>query len=160
MQVITRFAPSPTGMLHIGGARTALFNYLFAKHQKGKFLLRIEDTDKARYTNKAQEAIIDGLTWLNLQWDNDIVLQSQHAKRHIEVAETLISKGRAYYCNDTSQNFEEKDIPIWKKSHNIPATTSRLADQSAIRFKVNKSGTTEINDIVQGKISIKNEPTL
>src|SRR5215468_9857121 len=97
-KIRTRFAPSPTGMLHIGGARTALFNYLFARHYGGTFKLRIEDTDKARNTPENVQALIDGLHWLNLSWDGDIVFQSQRETRHREVAEELLKRGAAYHC--------------------------------------------------------------
>lgn len=103
MKVITRFAPSPTGMLHIGGARTALFNYLFAKRHGGQFLLRIEDTDAARSTPEAKQAILDGMKWLGLQHDGDIVYQMARSQRHKEVAEALVGLGHAYYCYCTPE---------------------------------------------------------
>ena len=98
MTVRTRFAPSPTGYLHIGGARTALFNYLFAKHHGGKFLLRIEDTDAARSTESAKQAILTSLEWLSIMHDEYIIYQSQRADRHVQVAEDLVKSGKAYYC--------------------------------------------------------------
>ena len=97
-QIIARFAPSPTGFLHIGGARTALFNWLFARHHGGKFLLRIEDTDRERSTEAAIAAIIDGLKWLGLDWDGEMVYQFARAARHGEVAEQLLAAGKAYHC--------------------------------------------------------------
>src|SRR5512132_4581982 len=100
--VVTRFAPSPTGFLHIGGARTALFNWLYAKHTGGKMLLRIEDTDRERSTDAAIQAILDGLKWLGLDWDGDVVYQFSRAARHREVAEQLLAAGKAYYCYATS----------------------------------------------------------
>ena len=96
--VITRFAPSPTGYLHIGGARTALFNWLFARHHGGKMLLRIEDTDRERSTEAATAAILDGLKWLGLDWDGEAISQYERAPRHREVAEELVARGKAYYC--------------------------------------------------------------
>src|SRR5690242_20371130 len=96
--VVTRFAPSPTGFLHIGGARTALFNWLFARHTGGKFLLRIEDTDRERSTEPAIAAILDGLAWLGLTWDGEPLMQFTRAVRHREVAERLLAEGKAYYC--------------------------------------------------------------
>ena len=96
--VVTRFAPSPTGFLHIGGARTALFNWLFARHHGGKFLLRIEDTDKARSTKAAIDAILDGMRWLGLDWDGHEYYQSQFWARHAEVAHRLVERGAAYRC--------------------------------------------------------------
>ena len=105
-KVITRFAPSPTGFLHIGGARTALFNYYFAKHMGGEFHLRIEDTDKARSTDEATQAIIDGLDWLGVHHDGKIVYQSQNAKAHIDAAMALLENGKAYRCYATSEELD------------------------------------------------------
>ena len=96
--IITRFAPSPTGFLHIGGARTALFNWLYARARGGKFVLRIEDTDRARSTPEATQAILDGLTWLGLDWDGDAISQFERADRHAEVAHTMLAQGTAYKC--------------------------------------------------------------
>ena len=104
---VLRFAPSPTGYLHIGGARTALFNWLYARHTGGKFLLRIEDTDRERSTPEAVAAILNGLTWLGLDWDGETVFQFTRAARHREVAEQLLAKGRAYRCYATAQELEE-----------------------------------------------------
>jgi Glutamyl- and glutaminyl-tRNA synthetases len=98
MDVVTRFAPSPTGILHIGNARTGLFNWLYARATGGKFLLRIEDTDKARSTAEAIQAIHDGLAWLGIDHDGEVVLQSRRAERHREVALKLLAEGKAYYC--------------------------------------------------------------
>ena len=106
MTVVVRFAPSPTGFLHIGGARTALFNWLFARHHGGKFLLRIEDTDRARSTPEAVAAIIDGLSWLGLEWDGEIVHQFARAARHAEIARQLLAAGRAYHCYCTPAELE------------------------------------------------------
>lgn len=108
MTVITRFAPSPTGMLHIGGARTALFNYLFARHMGGQFKLRIEDTDAARNSEAAYSAIVDGLKWLGLTLDGDIVYQSKNADRHREVALELVKRGQAYYCYTTPEELAQQ----------------------------------------------------
>lgn len=99
--VVTRFAPSPTGYLHIGGARTALFNWLFARGRGGKFLLRIEDTDRARSTPEATQAILEGLTWLGLDWDGEPVSQFARADRHAEVARQMMEAGTAYPCYTT-----------------------------------------------------------
>src|SRR2546427_7123969 len=97
-KVVTRFAPSPTGFLHIGGARTALFNWLYARGRGGRMLLRIEDTDRERSTAAAINAILDGLDWLGIGWDGDVVYQSARAARHREIAEQLLAAGKAYYC--------------------------------------------------------------
>ena len=115
MKVITRFAPSPTGMLHIGGARTALFNYLFARHHGGEFRLRIEDTDEARNSAAAYEAIVDGLKWLGLGFDGDIVYQSKNSARHREVAEELVKRGQAYHCYTTAEELAEIPLDDVKK---------------------------------------------
>ena len=106
-KVVTRFAPSPTGFLHIGGARTALFNYLYARHHGGEFRLRIEDTDRARSTEPAIAAILDGLTWLDFDWDGEVVYQFARAERHAEVARELLANGHAYRCYATPEELEE-----------------------------------------------------
>src|SRR5690606_8540874 len=105
--VVTRFAPSPTGFLHIGGARTALFNWLYARHTGGIMLLRIEDTDRERSTEAATAAILDGLTWLGLHWEGDPVSQFARAERHREVAEQLVLRGKAYYCYASPEELAE-----------------------------------------------------
>src|ERR1700689_537287 len=102
-QIVTRFAPSPTGFLHIGGARTALFNWLYARGRGGKMLLRVEDTDRERSTEPAIAAILDGLRWLELDWDGEVIYQFSRAARHREVAETLLASGKAYRCYATPQ---------------------------------------------------------
>jgi glutamyl-tRNA synthetase len=104
--IVTRFAPSPTGFLHIGGARTALFNWLYARGRGGKMLLRIEDTDRERSTQVAIDAILDGLKWLGLTWDGDVIYQYARADRHREVAEQLLAAGRAYRCYASPQELE------------------------------------------------------
>src|SRR5512137_2074704 len=97
-QVVTRFAPSPTGFLHIGGARTALFNWLYARGRGGRMMLRIEDTDRERSTQAAIDAILDGLAWLGITWDGEPIYQFSRAARHREVAEQLLAAGKAYHC--------------------------------------------------------------
>ncbi|HEX8526658.1 glutamate--tRNA ligase, partial [Allosphingosinicella sp.] len=104
--VVTRFAPSPTGFLHIGGARTALFSWLYARRNGGRFLLRIEDTDKARSTQAAIDAIVDGMAWLGLDWDGETYFQSHFAARHAQVAMDLLEAGHAYKCYATAQELE------------------------------------------------------
>ena len=104
--VVTRFAPSPTGFLHIGGGRTALFNWLFAKRHGGKMLLRIEDTDRERSTEAAIAAILDGLKWLGITWDDDVIYQYSRAARHREVAHELLTQGRAYKCYASPEELE------------------------------------------------------
>ena len=105
--VVTRFAPSPTGYLHIGGARTALFNWLYARHTKGTMLLRIEDTDRERSTEAATAAILDGLSWLGLHWEGEPISQYARGERHREVAEELVRMGKAYYCYATPAELDE-----------------------------------------------------
>src|SRR5271167_3726320 len=106
MAVITRFAPSPTGFLHIGGARTGLFNWLYARGRGGKMLLRIEDTDRERSTKAAIDAIIDGINWLGIDWDGDVVYQFSRVERHREVAERLLATGNAYRCYARPEELE------------------------------------------------------
>src|SRR5512134_3789599 len=107
MTIVTRFAPSPTGYLHIGGARTALFNWLYARHTGGAFRLRIEDTDRQRSTPAAIDAIIEGLQWLGLNWDDEIVYQFARAERHAEIAKQLLTQGRAYQCYASPEELEQ-----------------------------------------------------
>ena len=109
--IITRFAPSPTGFLHIGGVRTALYNWIYAKKYSGKFLLRIEDTDRKRSTDEAINKIIDGLDWLGLTSDNEIIFQHKNQKRHIEIANILLNSGLAYRDWEQKEDFEKLDIP-------------------------------------------------
>lgn len=165
MTVITRFAPSPTGYLHIGGARTALFNYLFAKHHGGKFLLRIEDTDRARSTQQAVEAIIDSMNWLELNWDDDVVYQFSRANRHVEIAKQLLAEGKAYYCYCSSEELEKMREDA--KANNLPPKYNGFwRDRSpaeapegvapVIRFKAPQEGETVIEDLVQGTVRIQN----
>src|ERR1700752_4357292 len=105
--IVARFAPSPTGFLHIGGARTALFNWLYARGRDGKMLLRIEDTDRERSTKAAIDAILDGLTWLGIDWDGEVIYQFSRAARHREVAEELLAAGQAYRCYASPQELDE-----------------------------------------------------
>jgi glutamyl-tRNA synthetase len=106
-KVITRFAPSPTGYLHIGGARTALYNWLYSRHVGGTFHLRIEDTDRARSTQDAVDAIFEGLKWLGLDWDGEPIMQFARMNRHAEIAHELVKKGKAYYCYATPEELEQ-----------------------------------------------------
>ena len=162
MNVVTRFAPSPTGFLHIGGARTALFNYLFTRRYKGKFLLRIEDTDKVRSTDKAIKAIISGLEWLNLNHDGKIVFQSNNSLRHKNIADELLKSGKAYRCylsneeqNQIRNDCMKRGLPFrspWRnKKYNNENENSYV-----IRIKMPDEGFTEIKDLVQGKVRFAN----
>jgi glutamyl-tRNA synthetase len=170
MKVITRFAPSPTGFLHIGGARTALFNYLFAKHHNGKFFLRIEDTDKQRSTDVTIDAIISGLKWLGLNWDafsqeENHVYQSKRINRHREVALNLLQNGKAYKCFMTSDEIKEQKEDALNKGksflltspwRDIPIQQHPIDKPYVIRFKAPKTGTTVIDDLVHEKIIFEN----
>lgn len=165
MTVITRFAPSPTGFLHIGGVRTALFNYLFARHHKGKYLLRIEDTDKSRSTKDAKTAILDGLDWMGLAPDDTVVYQSQNYERHVQVAHTLVTQGKAYYCYTTPEELQtEREKAQQNNVHFSYDRRWRDTDTPppanvtpVIRLKCPLDGTTVIDDLVQGRVSIENK---
>jgi glutamyl-tRNA synthetase len=164
--VITRFAPSPTGYLHIGGARTALFNWLFAKAHGGSMLLRIEDTDRARSTEGAILAILDGLRWLELDWDGDPVYQFSRAERHREIAERLLAENKAYRCYATPEELQamrdkaraQGRAPgydgLWR--HRDPKDAPE-GIMPAIRFKAPQEGETVIDDKVQGKVTFANK---
>ncbi len=163
--VVTRFAPSPTGTLHIGGARTALFNWLYARGRGGKFLLRIEDTDKARSTGEAHQAILDGLTWLGLDWDGEPISQAARAERHVEVAQELLAKGAAYKCFSTSEEieaFREKARAAGRSTlfrspwRDVPESDHPDAP-FVIRIKAPRDGATTLHDEVQGDVTWQNE---
>lgn len=159
MSVVTRFAPSPTGMLHIGGARTALFNYLFARHHGGQFKLRIEDTDKARSTPEATKAILDGLAWLGIGHDGEPIYQSHREARHREVAEELVKKGQAYYCYTTAEELAQQRAEAeakgeifkynraWRDKHEV-----REGVKPSIRIKAPLAGEVIVKDAVQGDV--------
>jgi glutamyl-tRNA synthetase len=166
MTVVTRFAPSPTGFLHIGGARTALFNWLYAKKTGGTMLLRIEDTDRQRSTTEAIGAIIDGLTWLGLEWDGQTIYQFARAERHAEVARQLLSEGKAYYCYASPEELEEMRALAMKEGR-PPRYDGRWRDrdpseapagvQPVIRLRARQDGETVVNDEVQGRVVIPNK---
>jgi glutamyl-tRNA synthetase len=166
MTVVVRFAPSPTGFLHIGGARTALFNWLYAKHHGGKFLLRIEDTDRQRSTTEAVDAIIDGLQWLELHWDGDIVMQSERQARHAAVARELLASGNAYNCYCTPAELEAMRVAARAEGRSkLYDGTWRDRDpgeappgvKPAIRLKAPQTGETIVHDHVQGMVRVANE---
>lgn len=159
MTVITRFAPSPTGFLHIGGARTALFNWLYAQHFGGKFLLRIEDTDQERSTPAATKAIFAGLKWLNLNWDQDVVFQSHRFSRHLEAAHDLVAKGHAYYCTCSKEELEA--MREHARANGLPPRyNGKCRNQhhisGVIRLKVPQEGTSALEDLVQGPVEMQN----
>ena len=165
MTVVTRFAPSPTGYLHIGGARTALFNWLFARHHGGKYLLRIEDTDRARSTVPAIDAILDGLSWLGLPWDGEVTYQFARAARHAEVAHQMLAMGKAYHCYASPKELEEMrneqrraGVPMrydgrWRDRDpkDAPAGVAPV-----VRLKAPQGGQTVIQDAVQGEVKVEN----
>ena len=164
-QVVTRFAPSPTGFLHIGGARTALFNWLFARHHGGKFLLRIEDTDRARSNEEAVAAIFDGLEWLGLSGDEPAVFQFERSPRHAEVANQLLAAGHAYRCYATPEELAE--LREQQRAAKQPMRyDGRWRDRDAseapadapfvIRLKAPREGETVIDDAVQGRVVVQN----
>ena len=161
--VITRFAPSPTGFLHIGGARTALFNWLFARHHGGKFLLRIEDTDKVRSTREAIDAILDGMRWLGLDWDGHEYYQSQFWARHAEIAYGLLERGAAYRCYMTQEELaaQREEAQKARKTFRIHSPWRDVTDEQAgkpfvIRLKAPQQGETVIDDLVQGRVTVQN----
>ena len=165
MKIITRFAPSPTGFLHIGGVRTALFNWLFAKNHDGLFKLRIEDTDLKRSTDEAKEAIINGLKWMNLNWDGEIIYQSNKLERHKEIVNQLLQNGHAYKCYCTPEELEEmrnlakseKRAPRYNgKWRNLDQDLAPKDISPVIRIKCPQTGSTILNDLVQGEININN----
>jgi len=166
MSPITRFAPSPTGFLHIGGARTALFNWLYARHHGGQFFLRVEDTDRARSTDEAVQAILDSMKWLNLDWDGDVVYQFSRRQRHVDVALELLDQGKAYKCYCTPEELEamrkqaraNKQPPryngLWR---NRDSSEAPEGAKPVIRFKSPQGGETVLEDLVQGSIKVENK---
>jgi glutamyl-tRNA synthetase len=164
--VVTRFAPSPTGYLHIGGARTALFNWLFARHTKGTMLLRIEDTDRERSTDEATAAILDGLTWLGLHWEGEPVSQFERAPRHREVAEELVRMGKAYYCYASPEELNQMR-ELARAEGRPPRYDGRWRDRDpseapagvkgAIRIMAPRDGETVVRDRVQGDVRFPNK---
>lgn len=166
MDVVTRFAPSPTGFLHIGGARTALFNWLLARHCGGKFLLRIEDTDRERSTQEAIDAIFRSLKWLGLNWDGEAVLQSLRADLHVSLAKKLVEEGRAYYCYCTPEELEKmrndaKDRGLSPRYNGFwrdrdPSLAPKDV-KPVIRLKAPLEGETVVEDIVQGRVIVENK---
>lgn len=174
MSVVVRFPPSPTGFLHIGGARTALFNWLYAKHHGGKFLVRVEDTDRERSTPESVQTILDGLQWLGMDWDNKesplnngkiYYSQFEHAPRHAEVARQLLAEGKAYYCYCSPEELQAlrdeqkaKGLPQkydgrWRER---PASEAPAGIRPVVRLKAPQSGETTIDDKVLGTITVQN----
>jgi glutamyl-tRNA synthetase len=162
---VLRFAPSPTGMLHIGGARTALFNWLYARHTGGRFVLRIEDTDRIRSTPQAVAAILNGLTWLGLDWDEEPIYQFARADRHREVAEKLLAEGKAYRCYATPEELtsmrEEqrkngKPVRYDGRWRDRDPADAPLGVPYAVRLKARQGGETVVHDVIQGDVTFAN----
>ena len=160
MSVVTRFAPSPTGSLHLGGARTALFNWLYAKNRGGKFLLRIEDTDLLRSKKEFTKEICESLIWLKLNWDDEIYFQSKNIENHIKYANLLLKKGLAYKCYCTKDELkQEKDLALKKKipykySGKCRDLKDDLNKDFVLRIKVPNDGLINLQDSIQGLVSI------
>ena len=163
--IITRFAPSPTGNLHIGGARTALFNFLYARHTSGKFLLRIEDTDLKRSTKSAVQAIFDGMRWLGLNWDEEPVSQALRSERHKQLAKKLLDDGKAYHCYCSPEELAEMRVAAKKEGKSSfydgrwrerdPAERPN-GIEPVIRLKTPIDGETTVNDLIQGQVKVFN----
>ncbi len=167
MTVVTRFAPSPTGFLHIGGARTALFNWLYARGREGRFLLRVEDTDRARSTREATRAILDGLSWLELGWDGEPVFQSSRSERHREIADTLLRTGHAYRCYCTPEELAAMRAQATAEKRAMwydgrwrdrdPAADAPAGIAPTVRIRTPVTGDTIIADSVQGTVDVANQ---
>ena len=162
-EVVTRFAPSPTGFLHIGGARTALFNWLFARRHGGRFLLRIEDTDRARSTQAAIDAILEGMRWLGLDWDGPEYYQSHFQDRHAEVARQLLERGHAYRCFMSAEEIaaQREKAQAERRPYRIESPWRDCGDAApdapfVVRLKAPREGETVIDDQVQGRVTVQN----
>src|SRR5688572_18422542 len=165
-QIVTRFAPSPTGYLHIRGTRTALFSWVYARKTGGKFLLRIEDTDRERSTEAAVQAILDGLKWLGLTWDGEPTMQFSRASRHAEIARELLTRGQAYYCYCSPEELAQMREEA-RAAGKPPRYDGRWRDRDpaeapagvapVIRIKAPQSGEIVVDDHVQGKVVFKTE---
>ena len=162
-KIRTRFAPSPTGFLHIGGARTALFNWLFSRHNGGEFVLRIEDTDQMRSTDESTKAILDAMTWLGLTWDEGPHFQAQRVDLHREMVQKLIAEGKAYYCTCTAEELEAKReaaLAASKKPKYDGTCRDKNLKKSAgsvVRFRGEQTGFTIVEDLIKGNITFNND---
>ncbi|QQG35348.1 MAG: glutamate--tRNA ligase [Micavibrio aeruginosavorus] len=165
MTVVTRIPPSPTGLMHIGTARTALYNWLFAQHYKGQMQFRIEDTDRARYAPEFVESIKDGLTWLGLTWDGPILSQFERRDRHAEVAHEMLKAGKAYYCYCSPEELEtmrekakaEGSLAMYDRRWRDSTATPPAGVKPVIRIKAPIGGASVVNDRVQGEVTVNNE---
>jgi len=162
-KIRTRFAPSPTGFLHIGGARTALFNWLFTRHHSGEFVLRIEDTDQVRSTDESTKAILDAMNWLGLSWDEGPYFQAKRLDLHREMVQKLINEDKAYYCTCSPEELEakrKKALATGKKPKYDGTCRDKKLSKSAgsvVRFRGTQTGATIVEDLVKGNISFNNE---
>ncbi|GGB34059.1 glutamate--tRNA ligase 2 [Sphingomonas metalli] len=163
--VVTRFAPSPTGFLHLGGARTALFNWLFARHHGGRFLLRIEDTDRARSTQPAVDAILNGMRWLGLDWDGEAVFQFARSARHAEIAQAMVANGHAYRCYMTAEEIAaqreaaqaaKQPLRVRSPWRDADPATAPADRPFVVRLRAPQEGATTIEDRVQGSVTVQN----
>ncbi len=165
MSVITRIPPSPTGLMHIGTARTALYNWLFAQHHKGQMQFRIEDTDRARYAPEFVESIKDGLSWLGLTWDGPILSQFERRDRHAEVAHEMLKNGKAYYCYCSPEELEamrekakaEGSLAMYDRRWRDSTATPPAGVKPVIRIKAPIGGESVVKDHVQGEVVVNNE---
>ncbi|MFP4386551.1 MAG: glutamate--tRNA ligase [Alphaproteobacteria bacterium] len=166
MSVVTRFPPSPTGFMHVGNARTALFNWLYARHNNGKFVVRIEDTDRKRYSQEAVQVIMDGLEWLGLDYDGEALSQFARQERHAEIAKEMIAKGQAYYCYCSPEELEEMRENARKQGEktfydrrwrDADPQTAPADIKPVVRIKAPLEGSTTINDKVQGEVTVAND---
>jgi glutamyl-tRNA synthetase len=162
-KVITRFAPSPTGYLHIGGARTSLFNWLYARHHQGQFILRIEDTDQARSTEASTQAILDAMTWLGMNWDQGPYFQAERVELHRDKVQELIRSGKAYYCVCTPEELEEKRkraLAEQRKPKYDGACREKQLGKgpgAVVRFRCPQAGATVVRDLIKGVVTFNNE---
>lgn len=166
IEVVTRFPPSPTGRMHLGNARTALFNWLYARHTGGRFVLRIEDTDRERSTDTFTKDILESLKWMGLNWDGEVVYQSQRQKRHREIVDQLLEEGKAYQCYCTPQELESMREQAMKEGR-PPRYDGRWRQKNpaeapegiapTVRLKTPHTGKTVVNDLVQGKVYVQND---
>jgi len=162
-EVRTRFAPSPTGYLHIGGARTALFSWLYARHSQGKFVLRIEDTDQQRSTEESTRAILDAMDWLGLNWDEGPFFQAERVDIHRTMVRKLVEEDKAYYCTCTPEELEEKRKRALaegrKPKYDGTCREKKLppSADAVVRFRCPETGTTIVDDLIKGKITFNNE---
>lgn len=166
MSVVTRFPPSPTGLMHVGNARTALFNWLYARHNKGKFVVRIEDTDRKRHSQEAVAAIMDALEWLGLDFDGEVTSQFSRLDRHTEVANEMIANGQAYYCYCSPEELSEmreaaraegKKTFYDRRWRDADASSAPEGIKPVVRIKAPIEGVTIINDKVQGEVTVSND---